>query len=69
MVVARLVEGDQLEVGAVAKGDQAVVGADARVTAAGHDGEAEVAVVLGGGVEIPHGDDEVIDPEQHQRPP
>src|SRR5467141_431638 len=51
MVVARLVEGDQLEIGAIAEGNQAVVGADARVAAAGHDGEAEVAVVLGGGVE------------------
>ncbi len=69
VVVARLVEADQLDVGAVLEGDQAVVGPDPRVPAAGDDREAEVGVVPGRRLQAVHRDHQMIDPEQHQRPP
>src|SRR5581483_5949561 len=69
MVRARLVEADQLDVRAILEGDQAVVGADAGVASAGHDGEAERAIVLGRRLQTRDGDDEMVDTEQHQRPP
>ena len=69
MVVARLVEPDELEVGAVLEGDEAVVGADARVPAARDDGESQGRVVLRGGLEAVDGDHQMIDAEEHQRPP
>ena len=58
-------EGDQLEVGAVAEGDEGVVGGASRVLAAGGDGESRFFVVGRGLGQVVDGDDDVIDRADH----
>jgi hypothetical protein len=68
MLRVRLVERDQLEIGAVGKGDERIVGAG-RVPAARNDGEAQPAVAGDRTVELRYDDDEMIDPLENGRTP
>src|SRR5512139_438169 len=62
---ARLRPRDELEVGAVLEGDERVVRGSPRVAPAGHDGEAESAIVLDGLREVRHRDHDVVQSELH----
>src|ERR1044071_2238246 len=60
------VEGDDLEVGAVLEGDQRIVTAN-RVLPAGHDGKAELFIILGGLRQVLNHYHEMIDSLNHRR--